>query len=482
MSKHSAYLKDQDQIRAMLSLSSQDLGNFAITMMNNYEPNWHHEVICKRLQQVAEGKIKRLMIFMPPRHGKSQLASIFFPAWYLGRNPYKEIMACSYNDQMAEEFGRKARNIFKDEKFKLMFPNAQLSQDSKRINRWSTTVGGGYVAAGVGGPITGRGADVLLIDDPIKNKEDAESETMRAKTWDWYTSTAYTRLHPGGSVVLILTRWHDDDLAGRILETEKDLWKIVKFPAISTNPERYRGKGQPLWPQKYPLEELKAIRKTIGSGNFASLYQQDPILSETQEFKETWFKTWDKLPPKLRVMTTVDPAISQKKRADSSVVMTCGMDPQGQIYLLEYTNKKLNPTELISEIFKHKLTWKSEKVGIETIAYQQALVHFMKAEMKKRGQFINIKEINTRSNKESRIRGLIPYYQNGAIWHCKDSEDLENELKRFPSGRHDDIVDALSMQLSLLAKPGAELNRKGVGIRYDPRTGQVLGNYGDFNS
>ncbi len=443
-------------------------------MKNDYDPSWHHNIICKKLEEVEQGKCKRLMLFLPPRHGKSLLASIMFPAWFLGKNPEKEIISCSYNDEFAEEFGRKARNIFKNETFNHIF-RTSLSNDSKRVNRWSTAEGGGYVAAGVGGSITGRGADILIIDDPIKNREEADSPTYRQKTWDWYTSTAYTRLHAGGAVILILTRWHDDDLAGRILENEGEKWDVIKFPAIAQKKEKFRNKGEALWPQRYPLEELEQIKKSILLPNFAALYQQEPIISETQEFKTDWFQKWDTLPKNMFTITTVDPAISKKRTADDSVVMTCGMDETGRIYILEIKAGRLNPTEIIEEIFHQKEKWNSMKVGIETVAYQKALIHFMKLEMKKRQVFINIHEIKSRSSKESRIRALVPYYQNGMILHNHDSKDMEEQLTRFPNGRHDDIIDCLSMQLELLQKPGNKINRKRIKIQYHPVTGAVLG-------
>ena len=450
-----------------------ELRSFAITMQSDYDPSWHHNIIANKLEAVESGKIKRLMLCVPPRHGKSQLASVMFPAWYLGRNPTKEIISCSYNDEFAEEFGRKSRNLVADEKFRLMF-GVGLSSDSKRINRWSTDKGGGYVASGVGGTITGRGAEILLIDDPIKNKEEAESASMRQKAWDWYVSTAYTRLHPGGAVVLVGTRWHDDDLLGRVLEHEGDQWDVVNFPAIAIKNEKYRKKGEALWPQRYPLEELKKIQITVGPLNWASLYQQNPILSETQDFKKEWFKKSESKPERMQIMTTVDPAVSQSKRADDSVVLTAGMDPQGEIHILEISNRKMNPTELINEIFRHKTTWNPQKVGIETVAFQKSLVHFMKSEMRKRQTYINIYEIKSRSSKEERIRGLIPYYQNGVIWHNQNCGELEDQLLRFPSGRKDDIADCLSFQLELLKKPQGTKSMAPT-IQYHPLTGAVIG-------
>src|ERR1043165_1575588 len=199
----------------------------------------HHALIAEKLEAVERGEIKRLMILMPPRHGKSELASRRFPAWFIGRNSGKQIIAASYNSDLANDFGREVRNIVQSPEFLALF-NAALSEDSRAANRWHTNEGGMYVAAGVGTAVTGRGADILLIDDPFKDREEADSELRRQRVWDWYTSTAYTRLMPGGAIVLINTRWHDDDLSGRLIEAQGDggdQWDILSLPAINERDE-----------------------------------------------------------------------------------------------------------------------------------------------------------------------------------------------------------------------------------------------------
>lgn len=415
------------------------------------------------------------MLFMPPRHGKSELASIRFPAWYLGKNPDKEIISCSYNDELADEFGRKTRNVLRDEWYNIIFPDTNLAKDSKRIDRWSTEQGGGYVASGVGGAITGRGADLLIIDDPVKNREEADSDSYQERVWDWFSSTAYTRLHPDGAVIIILTRWNDGDLAGRLLEREPDKWDVVSFPAIAEEDEPLRKKGEALWPSRYNLESLESIKKTIGIKDWASLYQQDPVSGEAQEFKDEWFQKWNTLPKPMRIMTTVDPAISKKKSADDSVVMTCGITPDRKIYVIEYTVGKMNPTELIATIWEHKKKHKPEKVGIEATAYQQSLIHYISQDMKARNEFFLVEPLNFRIDKHARIRGLLPFYQHGQIFHPFDSEELENQLRRFPSGRKDDICDALSAQLELLKAPSFHNQRGMPQMEYDPTTGYIIG-------
>jgi len=216
--------------------------------MPRYQVAAHHRVLAQQLERVAKGECKRLMVFMPPRHGKSQLTSIQFPAWFIGNYPDKEIICASYAQELAAHFGREVRNLVSDPEFKETF-GVSLAPDSTAKHRWNTSEGGSYVAAGVGGAITGRGAHLLVIDDPVKNREDADSEVYRDKVWDWYRSTVFTRLMPNGAVVLVMTRWHDDDLAGRLLEHESDRWVVGTGKAI------YQDK--PLWPEWYILEALE---------------------------------------------------------------------------------------------------------------------------------------------------------------------------------------------------------------------------------
>ena len=227
----------------------------------------HHRLIAEKLEAVERGEIDRLMIFMPPRHGKSELASKRFPAWCLGRNPKRQIIAASYNSDLASDFGRNVRNIVAEPEFGQVFRNVGLAPDSQAANRMNTNHGGTYVAAGVGTAVTGRGADIALIDDPFKDREEADSQRRRDVVWDWYRSTLFTRLMPGGAVVVILTRWHEDDLAGRLLEAEGDQWTVLSMPAINNA-------GEALWPEWYDVDALARIKATIGQREWSALYQQ----------------------------------------------------------------------------------------------------------------------------------------------------------------------------------------------------------------
>lgn len=241
------------------------------------------------------------MINMPPRHGKSELASRRFPAWYLGQQPGKSIIAASYNSDLATDFGRQVRNILDSQEHAALF-GAQLADDNRAANRWSTTAGGHYVAAGVGTAITGRGADILLIDDPLKDREEADSELQRGKVWDWYTSTAYTRLAPGGRIIVIQTRWHEDDLSGRLLTEQErggDKWDVLQLAAINQH-------GEPLWPEFYPLPVLERYRSVLPARDWSALYQQTPTPDEGDYFKREWFRYYKRALADIGDPTTAD--------------------------------------------------------------------------------------------------------------------------------------------------------------------------------
>ena len=250
----------------------KSLIEFAQFTKPNYRPNWHHHLISEQLNRIVRGELKRLMIFMPPRHGKSELSSRKFPAFYLGHHPTHEFISSSYSGDLAMDFGRDVRNLMVSDAYNALFPNNQLSEDSQAKNKLHTKKGGMYFAVGVGGSTTGRGANVLNIDDPVKDRAEAESPVQRDNVWEWYRSVAFPRLMPGGAVVLTMTRWHEDDLAGRILNQEAEggeKWEKLILPAIDEN-------ETPLWPAAYPLETLKNIRSTIGPHDWASLYEQRP--------------------------------------------------------------------------------------------------------------------------------------------------------------------------------------------------------------
>lgn len=454
----------------MIKLARKNLLDFEIYADPNYSPNWHHELIAEKLMAVERGEIRRLMIFVPPRHGKSRQASIDFPAWYLGKHPDGQIITASYSSDLAKDFGEDTRDLVGSFEYQQVFPETRLKDDSAAKDKWKTEHGGYYLSVGVGGSITGKGATIALIDDPFKNRKEAESQTVRDSVYHWFTSTLYTRLEPKGAIIIILTRWHYDDLAGRLLENMQnggEHWEVVNLPAIAEGDEAYRKDGEPLWPERYPLEELLAIKKAVGIRDWASLYQQKPIVTESQEFKEENFQYFDEedlLNRSLSYTIAVDPAISKSEGADRTGITVVGKEiGKPQWYVMEAIGARLDPLELIDTLFSLFNEYRKKgpvKIGIEVVAYQKSLVYYMKEEMKNREEFIHIQELKNTSKKEERIRGLIPLFNTGVLYLRRSYGLLLEELVTFPSGRTDDVLDSLASHLEMQAPTSTRARRR----------------------
>jgi len=446
-----------------------DLISFSIITNNKYKPSWHHNIIAKELEELEkkiidpkEEKISFLLLELPPRHGKSQLASINFPAWFLGRNPDKEIITASYSSDLAIDFGSKTRELFSTDVYQNIF-NIKLKADDRSKAKWRTEKGGSYISVGVGGAMTGRGTNCLIIDDPFKNREEADSLVIREKIWDWFTSTAFTRLEPRGVVILIMTRWHVDDLAGRIIDNLKERddinFKRLKFPAVAIEDEyikeeKVREKGVALWESKYNLDQLNSIRRTIGIMDWSALYQQSPILVDNPYFKDDWFNYYNEEDIKnkeLEYFMTVDLAISDKEESDETVILTIGKDNNlKRWYIINIIHGNLNPLQTIDAIFSEFLKYNHLKIGIESVAYQKALLYFINEKMNSSNIYLPIMEIKSNKSKELRIKGLSPLYQSGIIRHKKEHFKLESQLLNFPKDKHDDLADALAMQMFIM--------------------------------
>lgn len=399
------------------------------------------------LEDVANGVCDRLMIFTPPRHGKSELASRRFPAWYLGNNPSKQIIATSYNSDLAGDFGREVRNIVKSPEYGVLFKTG-LAEDSQAANRWHTSGGGSYVAAGVGTAITGRGADVLLIDDPVKDREEADSELRRKRVWDWYTSTALTRLMPGGAVVVIQTRWHEDDLSGRLLENG-DEWRVLSLPAINEDNEA-------LWPDRYDLASLERIRKALPLRDWSALYQQQPSPEDGDFFKREWFRYYDEMPDRdrLRVYGASDYAVTDGG-GDYTVHGVFGIDSEGKVYLLDLWRGQKDSGVWIEAFLDLVERWKPVSWAEEGGQIRAALGPFIEQRIRQRNTYVLREQFPSRANKEVRaqsIRGRVSldglYLPKAAPW----LQAFESELLTFPAGAHDDQVDVLGLFGQLLDK------------------------------
>lgn len=390
------------------------------------------------------------------------MCSIGFPAWYLGRNPTKEIITVSYSGELALDFGSKTRSIVNSESYP--FNEVTLKPDEQAKAKWRTNKGGSYTSVGVGGAITGRGANILLFDDPIKNREEAESEVYREKVWQFFTSTAFTRLEPGGVIVVILTRWHVDDLAGRILKNPElsKRSKVIHFPAIATQNEVYRKKGEPLWPERFDLPALNEIKNTIGPYDWESLYQGSPVLTENQEFKPQWFKSIPQSQVEalsVRRFLTIDTAMSLKTQADFTGFCDNSVSEQN-FWHLKAWKMKLGPEELVNAIFALHTRHNYEAIGIEKTTFTDGLKPFIDSEQRKRNIFLPIVELqHNQTRKEIRIRGLIPRYASGSIFHIQgECVDLEEEMFNFPVGLHDDVLDATAYQLQLADNPNLNVD------------------------
>ena len=439
----------------------ETLIEFAIVIDERYKTSWHFEIIAQKLQMaykgVLENKRSRIILELPPRHGKSELSTKKFPAWSLGKSPEIPVIVTSYAQDLATDFGMSTRDLMNSDNYQAIF-STRLRADTKAKAKWLTKAGGGYTAVGVGGPITGKGFKVGIIDDPIKNREEADSLVIRDKIWKWYTSTFLTREDGNGAVIIIMTRWHDDDLVGRILNNEgAEEWDVVKFPAIAEKDEQYRKKGEALWLERFPLSILNKRKNDLGPYDWSALYQQDPVDVENQEFKKEWFqyRTMEEITRlSTRRFVTIDPASAMREKSDFiGCVINC-VDRENKWNFASY-KLKMNSADLINFLFKIDNDWKPEVFGIEEGVYEQVIKPFLEEEMKKRNQFLKIIALkHQQQNKHLRIRGLIPRYSAGGIFHIEGMcVDLEAELIRFPKAINDDVADAGAYQLQIAEPP-----------------------------
>ena len=439
------------------------MGLALIASNYKYEIPPHIELINEKLQAVALGEIKRLMIFLPPRHGKSMLVSQHFPAWYLGMFPDKRVILTAYEADFAASWGRKSRDILNEHGNQLF--NVELNNKSSAANRWDIKGhDGGMITAGVGGPITGKGADILIIDDPIKNAEEANSQTYREKTWGWYKSTAYTRLEPNGAVILIMTRWHEDDLAGRLLKTmdnKGERWEVINLPAIAEDNDMLgRKSGEALWPGRYSLKELHRIKDTTGSYYWSALYQQRPQPPGGGLLKQSWINYYkkDEIPPSedLDIYQAWDLAISTRETADYTVCTTLGISEENKIYVLDWYRGRIDFPTQVKMVEKFAKKYDPIQIGIESNAYQQALPQQLKET-----SMLPIKEVNRTKDKVTRISSGFVYFENGKVLLPETHPELDNfinEYVYFPNGKHDDMLDSMELALQLVKYPYIDMD------------------------
>ena len=409
----------------------------------------HHQIIAKEFTDIADQRKGRLIINMPPRHTKSEFASVYFPAWIIGKFPKLKIMQVSHNTELAARFGAKVRNIIDSPEYKQIFGDVKLREDSKAKGRWETNQGGEYYAAGVGSSITGRGADLLIIDDP-HTEQDSMSDTAMERAYEWYTSGPRQRLQPGGSILVVMTRWAEDDLTGRLLraqtEPKADTWRQISFPAILDS-------GNPVWPEYWDIEELEKIKASIPIRNWSAQYMQEPTSEEGAIIKREWWRPWEKegLPMLQHVIQSYDTAFSKKETADYSAITTWGIfyPEEGgapNIILLDALRGKFDFPELKAVAMDAQRYWEPETIIVEQKASGEPLTQ----EFRRMGIPV-VPFTPTRGNdKHTRVNSVAPVFESGSVWYPygeKFAEDVIDECAAFPHGSNDDYVDSMSQAI-----------------------------------
>ena len=415
----------------------------------------HHGIICTALEAVERGECNRLMIFCPPRHTKSELASRRFPSWYIGRHPDRQIIAASYNGDLASDFGRDVRNIIDSPEYSQLFPDCELAADSRAANRWNTDVGGAYVAAGVGTAITGRGAHLALIDDPVKDRSDADSQTVRDHTWNWYTNVLYTRLMPDAAIVLIMTRWHEDDLAGRLLEQQDEggeAWEVINLPALGEGND-WREEGEALWPAWYPVETLATTRNVLtmsdGPRAWDALYQQRPSAEAGVFFKREWLRWYETVPRDLQIYAASDYAVTGSG-GDWTVHGVIGLDVDDNIYVLDWWREQATSDVWVESAIDMMAKWSPIRWAEERGQIEKGVGPFLAKRMQERRVYVIREGLTSASDKAPRARSIQGRMSMGKVFFPKKQpwcEELVNELMRFRGEGHevDDQVDVLGM-------------------------------------
>jgi predicted phage terminase large subunit-like protein len=409
----------------------------------------HHKIFAQKLEDIANGKINRLIVNMPPRHTKSEFASTYFPAWIMGKNPNKKIMQTTHTGELAVRFGRKVRNLMDGEEYKAIFPNVSLSADSKSAGRWETNKGGEYFAAGVGGAITGRGADLLIIDDP-HSEQSALSNTAMEACYEWYTSGPRQRLQPKGAIVLVMTRWSDIDLTAKLLNAQKeplaDQWEIIEFPAIFPDTEK------PLWPEFWSKEELLKVKASLPGMKWNAQWLQTPTAEEGSIIKREWWQRWDhdSLPSVQYIIQSYDTAFSKKTTADYSAISTWGVfrpteDSPDSIILLDCQKGRLDFPELKKLAYEEYKYWEPDMVLIEAKASGTPLTH----ELRRLGIPVVNYSPTRGHDKHARMHSVAPMFESGLVWapERQFADEMIEECASFPFGAHDDLCDTMTQAL-----------------------------------
>jgi predicted phage terminase large subunit-like protein len=420
----------------------------------------HHKRMAEAFERVANGTCKRLIINMPPRHTKSEFASYLLPAWFLGKFPHKKVIQTSHTAELAVGFGRKVRNLVDSDVYNNIFPNLALQADSKAAGRWNTSKGGDYFAIGVGGAVTGKGADVLIIDDPHSEQEAAMAASnpeVYDKVYEWYTSGPRQRLQPGGAIVIVMTRWAQRDLTGQVIKSAAqragEEWEVIEFPAILPS-------GKPLWPQFWSIEELSALREELPNAKWQAQYQQNPVGNESAIVKRDWWKWWEKDDPPVcdYILQSWDTAFEKTQRADYSAGTTWGIfaceedNFAPNIILLNTYKKRVEFPDLKRDVMREYNEYEPDSLIVEKKASGAPLIYDLRA------MGIPVQEYTPGKGQDkiARLNSVSDIIASGKVWvpQTRWAEELVDEVAAFPSGEHDDLVDATTLALMRFRQGG----------------------------
>jgi predicted phage terminase large subunit-like protein len=460
--EHLAKLIDELKRRKNRDLSQVKFLAFVQSVWPGFIYGRHHARIAQEFERVVNGECKRLIINLGPRHTKSEFASYLLPAWFLGRFPDKKIIQCSHTAELAVGFGRKVRNLVGSPPYQEIFPGVGLQTDSKAAGRWNTSAGGDYFAIGVGGAVTGKGADILIIDDPHSEQEAAMAASnpeVYDKVYEWYTSGPRQRLQPGGAIIIVQTRWSKRDLTGQVIEAAaqrgNEDWRVVELPAVLPS-------GKPLWPEFWSIEELEATRDAIDVSKWQAQYQQNPTSEEGAIIKRDWWQKWpSETPPQTTfVLQTWDTAFEKTQRADYSACTTWGVfykdddngAPQANLILLDAKRGRYEFPELKQIVLDEYKYWEPDSVIVEKKASGAPLIYELRAMGIPVGEFTP-----TRGNdKISRLNSVADLFASGRVWvpNTRWADEVVEEVAAFPAGQHDDYVDTVSMAMARFRKGG----------------------------
>jgi predicted phage terminase large subunit-like protein len=459
---HIAALKNELTLRHRQQEATTDFMKFVEEVWPGFIHGRHHEKMARAFERVANGEVKRLIINMPPRHTKSEFASYLLPAWFLGRFPGKKVIQTSHTAELAVGFGRKVRNLVDSEVYKRLFPKVELQSDSKAAGRWNTNHGGDYFAIGVGGAVTGKGADILIIDDPHSEQEATIAETnpeVYDKTYEWYTSGPRQRLQPGGAIVIVMTRWSKKDLTGQVVKAAAqrhgEEWEVIEFPAILPS-------GNPLWPEFWKLQELEALRQELPNSKWQAQYMQQPTSDVSAIIKREWWRWWESDDPPYCdfLIQSWDTAFLKTERSDYSACTTWGVfywpddtgTDQANIIALNSFKRRMEFPELKQKAYEEFHEWEPDSLIVEAKAAGSPLIFELRA------MGIPVQEYTPSkgNDKIARLNAVADIFASGRVWVPQThwAEELVEEVASFPSGEHDDLVDSMTQALLRFRRGG----------------------------